>query len=141
VNLFNACMIFGVGLVTASSPMIARALGQRAHNVRDVRRTVRQVDVGSRGYGTADLVLLWHSEQILLVFHQDAALAHDAARLVRPMMFGMLPLYFYFVLRSFVSALERPGWAFAVGAAAVCFNAIVNYGLILGHFGLPAMGA
>src|ERR1700754_1724287 len=42
VNLYNACMIFGVGVMIAASPMMARALGQRSHNVREVRRTVRQ---------------------------------------------------------------------------------------------------
>jgi len=140
VNLFNACMVFGVGLVTASAPMMARALGQRAHNVRDVRRTVRQAMWAAVAVSLPMWLLLWYAEAILLAFHQDAGLAHDAGRLVRPMMFGMLPLMLYFVLRSFVSALERPGWAFLVGAAAVCFNALLNYALIFGRFGLPALG-
>ena len=140
VNLFNACMVFGVGLVTASAPMMARALGARSHNVRDVRRTVRQAMWAAVAVSLPMWLLLWHAEAILLAFHQDAGLAHDAGRLVRPMMFGMLPLMLYFVLRSFVSALERPGWAFLVGAAAVCFNALLNYALIFGRFGLPALG-
>ena len=42
VNLFNACLIFGLGLVTASAPMMARELGRFRLSVRDVRRTVRQ---------------------------------------------------------------------------------------------------
>jgi multidrug resistance protein, MATE family len=140
VNLFNAFMIFGVGLVTASAPMMARSLGQRAHNVRDVRSAVRQSMWAASVLVLPIWLVLWHAEAILLFFHQAPTLAHDAARLVRPMMFGMLPLFGYFVLRSFVSALGRPGWAFAVGAMAVCFNAAANYGLILGHFGLPALG-
>ncbi len=140
VNLFNACMVFGVGLVTASAPMMARALGQRSHNVRDVRRTVRQAMWAAVAVSLPMWALLWHAEAILLAFHQEAGLAHDAGRLVRPMMFGMLPLMLYFVLRSFVSALERPGWAFLVGALAVCFNAGLNYGLIFGRFGFPALG-
>jgi MATE family multidrug resistance protein len=52
----------------------------------------------------------------------------------------MLPLFVYQVLKSFVSALERPGWAFAVGALAVASNALLNYGLIFGRFGLPQLG-
>ncbi len=140
VNLFNACMVFGVGLVTASAPMMARALGACAHNVRDVRRTVRQAMWAAVAVSAPMWVLLWHAEAILLAFHQDAGLAHDAGRLVRPMMFGVLPLMGYFVLRSFVSALERPGWAFLVGAAAVGFNALLNYSLIFGRFGLPSLG-
>jgi MATE family multidrug resistance protein len=140
VNLFNACMVFGVGLVTASAPMMARALGARSHNVRDVRRTVRQAMWAAVAVSLPMWALLWHAQAILLAFHQDAGLARDAGRLVRPMMFGMLPLMLYFVLRSFVSALERPGWAFLVGVLAVCFNAVLNYGLIFGRFGFPVLG-
>ncbi|WP_019831390.1 MATE family efflux transporter [Sphingomonas sp. PR090111-T3T-6A] len=140
VNLFNACMIFGVGLMIAASPMVARALGQRAHNVRDVRRTVRQALWTAVAVVIPIWLLLWHAEAILHLFRQDPELSHMAQQLVRPMMFGMLPLFGYQVLKSFVSALERPGWAFAVGAFAVISNAIINYGLIFGRFGLPQWG-
>ena len=85
-------------------------------------------------------LLLWHTEAILLLFHQEPSLAHEAARLVRPMMFGILPLLWYVVLRSFISALGRPGWALATGLIAVVFNALVNYVLIFGGLGLPPLG-
>ena len=41
-NLYFMPMIFGLGLMTAASPMIAIELGRKRHSVRDVRRTVRQ---------------------------------------------------------------------------------------------------
>jgi MATE family multidrug resistance protein len=44
------------------------------------------------------------------------------------------------VLRSFVSALERPVWSLVVGLVAVAYNAFINYALIFGKFGLPALG-
>src|SRR5688500_10546698 len=40
-NLYIAFLIVGLGLVTASAPMIAKQLGIRSHSVRDVRRSVR----------------------------------------------------------------------------------------------------
>ena len=140
VNLYNACMIFGVGVMIAASPMMARALGQRSHNVRDVRRTVRQSLWAAVALVIPIWLLLWHAEGLLLLFRQEPVLARQAAQLVRPMMIGMLPLFVYQVLKSFVSALERPGWAFAAGAFAVFSNAILNYALIFGRFGLPALG-
>src|SRR5579872_6007528 len=42
VNLVNGCMIFGVGVVMASAPMIARAIGHRERSLHETRRTVRQ---------------------------------------------------------------------------------------------------
>ena len=41
-TLYFAFMIFGIGLVTAVAPMVAREVGARRHSVREVRRTVRQ---------------------------------------------------------------------------------------------------
>lgn len=39
-NLYNAFQIFGIGLATAISPMIARERGQNKYSVREIRRTV-----------------------------------------------------------------------------------------------------
>src|SRR4051794_20057274 len=41
-NLYFALLIFGIGLVSAVSPMVAREWGRNRHAVREVRRTVRQ---------------------------------------------------------------------------------------------------
>jgi len=139
-NLFVACMILGAGLTTAASPMIARTRGERAHDVRTVRSTVRQTMWIALTIVVPMWLLLWHSEAILRLFGQDPQLSHDAASLVRPMMFGLLPLFFYQVLRGFVAALERPGWAFTASGVAVLTNAVFNYALIFGHFGMPRLG-
>src|SRR3954452_14605087 len=42
VNLYFAPMIFGLGLMIATSPMLASERGRIRHSVRDLRRTVRQ---------------------------------------------------------------------------------------------------
>src|SRR3954463_16064770 len=41
LNLTFTINIFLLGLITASAPMMATALGQRSNSVRDVRRTFR----------------------------------------------------------------------------------------------------
>ena len=140
VNLVNACVFFGTGLVTAAAPMIARALGERSNAVRDVRRTVRQALWVSVTLVVPMWLVLWEAEPILLAFGQQPDLARDAVQLVHPMMLGLLPLMGYYVLRAFVSALERPIWAFVIGVVAVLLNAVLNYALIFGRFGLPPLG-
>jgi MATE family multidrug resistance protein len=139
-NLYFAPMIFGMGLILAVSPMIAIELGGRRHSVRDVRRTVRQ------GFWVATLValpiwlLLWQTETILVAMGQDPALAAGAGVYVRAMQWAILPFYCFIVLRSFISALERPGWALVIVFSAVIFNALCNYGLMFGNLGLPRLG-
>ncbi|MFL6857156.1 MAG: MATE family efflux transporter [Allosphingosinicella sp.] len=140
INVYFAFLIFGIGLVYAAAPMIAKELGARRHSVRDVRRTVRQTMWAAAAIVVPVWAVLWHTRPILLLLHQDSGLAAGAETFVRALMWGMLPALWYLVLRSFVSALERPAWSLAVGAAGVGFNALLNYGLIFGRFGLPELG-
>jgi MATE family multidrug resistance protein len=140
VNLYIAFLIFGMGLVTAAAPMIARELGARRHSVRDVRRTVRQSMWAAVTVAVPVWAVLWHSEPLLLALGQDAGLAKGAQEFVRALQWGLLPYLFYLVLRSFISALEKPHWSLIVGLGAVIYNALINYGLIFGKFGLPALG-
>src|SRR3954468_18598765 len=78
-NLYFAPLIFGLGLMNATSPMMARELGRNRHSVREIRRTVRQ------GLWVAVLVslpiwlLLWNVEAILLGMGQEPTLAREAA--------------------------------------------------------------
>lgn len=139
-NLYFAPLIFGLGLITATAPMMATELGRRRHSVRDIRRTVRQ------GLWIAVLVsipiwfLLWHVEAILLAMGQDPMLAKEAGIYVHWLQWALLPFYGYIVLRSFLSALERPRWALVIVAVAVFFNALANWCLIFGNLGFPRMG-
>ena len=137
VNLYVACLIFGLGLVTAAAPMIARERGRRFNSVRDVRRTVRQTMWAAVIIVLPMWAMLWNAEKVLILLGQEPALAADAQSFVRFLMWGLLPAFLYFVLRNFLAALERPLWALIVATCAVIFNAAVNTCLI---FGVPAIG-
>ena len=137
VNLYVACLIFGLGLVTAAAPMIARERGRKFNSVRDVRRTVRQTMWAAVIIVLPMWAMLWNAEKVLILLGQEPALAADAQSFVRFLMWGLLPAFLYFVLRNFLAALERPLWALIVATCAVIFNAAVNTCLI---FGVPAIG-
>lgn len=140
VNLYTAFLVFGNGLMTAASPMIAKERGAKAHSVRDVRRTVRQSMWAAVAVALPFWLCLWQAEAMLLALGQDPALSAQASAYVRYVQWGLLPFLLYLVLRAFIAALERPGWALAIGVAAVIFNAIADYCLIFGAFGAPALG-
>ncbi|MDB5489214.1 MAG: efflux family protein [Reyranella sp.] len=139
-NLYFATMIFGLGLTTATAPMIARELGRKGHSVRDVRRTVRQGMWAAVVIAVPIWFVLWQSEAILLAMGQEPALAAQASHYVRALQWSLLPFFFFLVLRSFVSALERPLWALAAGVGGVIANAVAAWCLIFGHLGLPKLG-
>jgi MATE family multidrug resistance protein len=133
-------MIFGLGLILAASPMISFELGRRRHSVRDVRRTVRQGLWVAAMIAVPIWIVLWNAETILVAMGQDPALSAEAGRYVRAMQWAILPFYGFIVLRSFVSALERPGWALVIVFCAVLFNILANWCLMFGNLGFPAMG-
>jgi len=142
VNLYIFCLIFGMGMMTAAAPMIARERGARPYSVRDVRRTVRQAMWSAILLVLPMWAFLWNTRDILIFLGQNPVLATDAQAFVRHLMWALLPAFLYLVLRNFLAALERPRWALIVAFCAVIFNAGINYCLIFGvaAIGLPPLG-
>jgi MATE family multidrug resistance protein len=133
-------MIFGMGLMTAASPMIARERGRRFNSIRDVRRTVRQSCWAAVTIALPLWAVMWNGEAILLLMDQDPALAAMAGTMLRWLQWGLLPYLFFLALRNYVSALERPRWAVGVLVAGLPINALLAWILIFGHLGMPKMG-
>ncbi|MDP3897034.1 MAG: MATE family efflux transporter [Mesorhizobium sp.] len=139
-NLYFAPLMFGLGLMLAVSPMMAAELGRKRHSVRDLRRTVRQGLWTAVAISVPMWLLLWQAEPILLAMGQQPELAAEAARYMHMLQWSILPFFGYIVLRSFISALERPGWALVIVFVAVAFNVFANWCLMFGNLGFPAMG-
>jgi len=139
-NMYFAPLIFGLGLMYATAPMMAAERGRKKHSVRDLRRTVRQ------GLWLSVLVvipiwlILWNTETLLLAMGQDPGLSVQAGIYVRHLQWAVLPFYGYIVLRSFLSVLEKPGWALVIMVIAVILNAVGNWALVFGNMGFPAYG-
>jgi MATE family multidrug resistance protein len=138
--LFFGLFILGMGLVLATAPMLAQTLGRRRHAVRECRRITRQGLWLCIAFALPAWALLWQAESILVVIGQDPALAAPAGSYVRAVQWGLLPALGMVVLRSFISALERPRAAMVVTVLAVGLNGFVNWLLIFGNWGAPALG-
>ena len=134
---FNLLML---GLLIASSPMMATALGQRFNAVRDVRRTFRA------GLWLLAFMLppywlvLWHVGTFMRVFGESAELANQGQSFLRAYMWCTAPWLIFQLLRNFVSALERPRIVLWLSLGGILLNALLSWSLIFGHFGLPALG-
>lgn len=140
INLYTALLVFGMGLVTAASPMIAAERGARLHSVRDIRRTVRQTLWAAILLCIPAWLLLWQCEALLIAMGQDRALAQGAGELMRGLQWALLPYLGFLTLRNYISALERPMWGVIVVILAIPFNLGIGWALIFGHLGLPALG-
>jgi len=140
VSAVFVLLIFGIGVVSATAPMIAHDLGRRRFAVREPRRTVRQGFWVALALGLPACVLLWHLAPVLGLLQQDPALIAATEPYVRAALFGFIPALWAIGLRNFLAALERPRAGMIVMFAGIIFNAAADYALIFGAFGLPALG-
>lgn len=138
--LYQVVSMFGLGVVTATMPLLARLVGRQHASPAAVRDVVRQ---GLWSVGLFCLpcwVLLWHAESVFVVLGQPAEIAHRSVEMMRALQWGIAPFLGFVVLRSLFAALERPRWTLLVSVLGVAFNAAAAYGLIFGRWGLPALG-
>jgi multidrug resistance protein, MATE family len=139
-NLYFALLIFGIGVMSATAPLVATERGRNRHAVREVRRTVRQGFWAALCVSVPSWAVLWHGESVLLAMGQEPRLAAAAGSYLQTLQWSMLPFLAYLVLRSFLAAMERPLWALAAVVLGLSVNAVANWCLIFGHLGFPAMG-
>ncbi|HEX3421837.1 MAG TPA: MATE family efflux transporter [Sphingomicrobium sp.] len=134
---FNLLML---GLVTASSPMMASALGQRFNAVRDVRRTFR-AGLWLLAFALpAYWLVLWNIGTLMRAFGETADLARQGQTFMRAYMWCTGPWLIFQLLRNFVAALERPRVILWLSLGGIGLNALLSWSLIFGHFDLPALG-
>lgn len=133
-------MVFGVGLITASSPMMGKQLGEMPHSVREIRRTVRASMWAALSFTLPIMVILFFIGDIIKYAGLEPELAKNVGIFTRAFQFGLLPTMLTICLRNFFNALHRPIWNLIISTLSVIVNAVLNYGLIFGHFGLPEMG-
>jgi len=140
LNMTFTFNLFLLGILIASSPMMATALGQRFNAVRDVRRTFRAglwiLILSMLPYW----LLLWHVGWLMRLFGQSPELAEQGQTFLRAYMWCTAPWLLFQLLRNFVSALERPQMILWLSVFGIALNALLSWALIFGRLGLPALG-
>lgn len=131
-------LMLGVGILSALDPLVSQAYGagdREAVGAHLQRGIVLAVAV-SIPFG----LFLWDTQGMLRAFGQPEAVVVNAAAYARAIIWG-LPAYYLFV------AFRQPLQAMSVvrqAAAAIVFgnllNLALNWLLIFGHLGFPAMG-
>lgn len=140
LNLTFTFNLLLMGVLIASSPMMARALGSRRNAVRDVRRTFRAglwlVALTMPPYW----LILWHAGPIMRALGQSAELSAMGQTFLRAYMWSTAPWLLFQLMRNFVAALERPRSVLWLSLGGIAINALLGWVLIFGHVGVPALG-
>ena len=138
LTAYFTCFVLSAGVCIATSPLAAQAHGAR--RPRGVRRVIRQ------GLWVAALItiplsffVLTRFEPIFLALGQPADAVTGAGEYLDFYGWTLPFAVGFLVLRNFAAVLERPRLGLWVILVGVPLNGLLDYGLVLGHFGLPRL--
>jgi MATE family multidrug resistance protein len=137
--LYQPPFLLGIGVVAALSPIAAAKIGA-GEKAEGLRRATHQGLLSALLISVVTWIALSQTTAILTAIGEQPDLARDAGTYMRGFQWGLAPNLLFFAGRSVFAALERPRPTLIAGLIAVAFNAIANYALIFGKFGMPALG-
>jgi MATE family multidrug resistance protein len=136
---FFLLCIFGMGVLMALDPVVAQAVG--AVDATGIARGLQRGLVLAALLTVPTTLILLGADRVLAALGQPESIIPIASGFVGASLPGVLPFYVFVVLRQTMQAmgLLRP----IVGTilAANVLNLALNWLLVFGHGGLPALGA
>ncbi len=137
-SFFFVIFILGSGFAIAVMPLVAEADAE--DDQQALRRVTRMGLWLSLIFGVLVQPLFFLSGPLLLAVKQTPEVADLAQQYLRIAGLGLVPALLVMVLKSYLAALEHTRVVFWVTVAAVPVNAVVNYALIFGNWGMPELG-
>ncbi len=135
--VFNVAVV-AMGTLMALDPLVAQAVGAR-DNVA-VTRSIQRGLLLAGVLSIPTALALLPAAPLLRLFRQPATIIPDAAAFVRISAAGMLPFLVFVVLRQSLQAIGRLAPIVWTIIAANVLNAGLNWVLIYGRVGAPALG-
>ncbi len=137
-NLVMFALYFAYGAVGAVSPSTARAHG--AGDRAEAAHTARAGVVLGLVVGIGVALVLTAVVPLLPFLGQPPEVTDAARGYLLLVAWSMPAAITAVVLGQVAEAVDRPWPVFAFMALAVLFNALLAWGLVFGHAGLPALG-
>ena len=138
-NIWAPIFLFALGVLMAQSPTTAHLYG--AGRSREIGHYTRQMAWLSQVLGWGGFFLLRHTTSFMRDIHIESAIIPNASAYLDALAWGMPGVCLYQTLRFTSEGIghTRPLLAIALGALVV--NAVLDYVLMYGKLGMPALGA
>ena len=137
-TVFFNTLIFCMGILMAVGPMVSQAFG--AGDDESIGRSVRQGLWLAACLSILAFLFIYNGEYILRWLGQTEVNVANAAGYMRAIAWGILPFLGLVALRSFAEAVSRPKAVTAIVIIGVGINIFLNWVLMYGKLGFPAMG-
>lgn len=135
--LLHPIFIGGIGVISATTPMIAQAIGGR--QTRSVRRTLRQGFWVSIILTIGMAPILLNAEPLFLLLGQDPSTAALAQGYLNLALWIALPGLLTRTLQSVLQAKGSTTIILYITIAGIFVNGFGNYVLMFGNFGFPRL--
>ncbi|HSC84268.1 MAG TPA: MATE family efflux transporter [Pseudomonas sp.] len=137
-SLWVPVFLFMNGTLLATTAKVAQRFG--AGQQEQIGALVRQAVWLALAVGLACATLLWNAEPVLKLMGVDAGLTEQSMIYLRGIACGFPAVALYHVLRCFGDGLGHTRPSMVIGSLGLLLNIPLNYVLIYGHLGMPAMG-
>lgn len=131
-------VVICLGVLTAVSPLAAYSLG--SGDAPAAGRIARSGLFLAVLFSLLVIAAMMVADRLLDLIGYDPALAREIGRFLRAVCWGAPGFLLFAVLRSLLAALNRPRGVMVVLMLCVPANAALNWVLIYGHLGAPALG-
>lgn len=138
-SIWAPVALFGVGCLLALPALGAQMVG--AGKTGRTAHLLRQGIWLSLAVSIAVIGLFWALSFHLAVFGLEARLAALAGSYLRALLWGFPAFMFFVNQRSFFEGYSRTRPAMVIGLLGLLLNVPLNYVMIYGRLGLPALGA
>jgi MATE family multidrug resistance protein len=129
----------GLGLLIGATVLTAQTEGAGRQIL--CGRIWRLAMMIAAAVGIGEFVLLAHGEWLLLLLGQEPGIAAAGGKALFMWAIGMPGILLYAATSGFLEGISRPRPGMIVTIIANLVNAGLNWIMIHGHWGLPAMGA
>jgi MATE family multidrug resistance protein len=135
---FFATTIFGMGALFALDPVVAQAVGAR--DTEGIARGVQRGLILALLLSIPSTLALLFAEPVLTALGQPAEVVPLAGAYARYCAPGVLPFFIFVVQRQSLQALTRVQPVLITIVVANLLNVLLDWMLIFGRLGAPAMG-
>lgn len=137
--LFLAISIFGMGVLTGLDPVISQAVGARDEPA--VGRGVQRGVILTLGLTVLSTLAIVPVRPLLDALRQPPEIVPTVVGYMKVAAGGFLPFYATILVRVFLQATGRVAPMVWATVAANLLNLVLNWVLVFGHLGSPALGA
>jgi MATE family multidrug resistance protein len=137
-NLYVLLLVWTIGMSYAITPLVTEA-----HESTDLNRKAtlfKNALILNVGVAALCFLILFFLSGYLKYMHQPAEVVELAVPFFNVLIFSIVPVSFFFVCKQYCEGLSNTRMALVISITGNLLNIVLNYSLIYGKLGFPAMG-